>query len=69
MSHPDRNFLHIQGFIHELDITPSGTAEDPWPLVLFVDSGPAQASAMIHRDDAELIVGFLAQHLGLEVAL
>ena len=56
-------FLHLQGFLHEIDIAPSGTAADPWPFVLISQNGHGETSVMVHRDDAEKIIEFFQRHL------
>lgn len=63
MSNPDDQFLHLTGFIHELDFTPTGTADHPWPFLMTSDNGHGEVSVQIHEDDAEQIIEFLQRHL------
>jgi hypothetical protein len=63
MSHPERNFLHLEGMIHEIDIAPSGPPEDPWPFCLMVNNGHETVSALLHREDAQEIVDWLTARL------
>jgi hypothetical protein len=59
----ERQFLHLPGFIHELNIAPAGSVADPWPFMLEIDSGQGSASCLLHVDDAQQIVDFFSQFL------
>ena len=56
----DDQFLHINGFLHEIDFAPAG---DPWPFVLTSSTGITSTSVQVQEEDAEQIVEFLTRHL------
>ena len=56
-------YLDMIGMLHEITWTPTGSAEDPWPLHLEITDGHGRAACLVHREDAETLISYLTARL------
>lgn len=65
MSTPDREdqYLDLYGILHEVNLAPAGTEDDPWPFLMATRDGHGSTAVLIHREDAQQLIEFLTRHL------